>query len=215
MSVVKKEMMMYCFDTLLNKLIKYPMPKPEFDTNLEYGIFVTLEKKVFKQYELRGCIGNLSPISLSSLSEYALYSAFEDNRFHSLNASELPKLRVEVSLLYDFEDRDNVMDWEVGKHGIYIFIPYKHRILSATFLPEVAEEQGWDKKTTLDYLAEKAGFFKPLTEEVLQTIKLRRYKTEKAYLTFSEYIKMTKARGRDALPYFESLDIPVTSEDLQ
>lgn len=29
----------------------------------------------------------------------------------------------------------------------------------ATFLPEVAEEEGWDQLTTLKYLVHKAGYF--------------------------------------------------------
>lgn len=31
MSVVKKEMMMYCFDVILNRLAGYPLAAPEFD----------------------------------------------------------------------------------------------------------------------------------------------------------------------------------------
>ena len=35
MSVVKKEMMMYCFDVIINRLTGYPLAKPEFDTSLK------------------------------------------------------------------------------------------------------------------------------------------------------------------------------------
>ena len=31
-------------------------------------------------------------------------------------------------------------------------------IFESTFLPEVAEEQGWDQETTLEYLVEKSGW---------------------------------------------------------
>lgn len=35
MSVVKKEMMMYCFDVIIHRLTGCPLPKPEFDTTLK------------------------------------------------------------------------------------------------------------------------------------------------------------------------------------
>jgi len=44
-------------------------------------------------------------------------------------------------------------EFVVGKHGI-ILTKGRHQ---AVFLPQVAPEQGWDKETTLMYLAQKAG----------------------------------------------------------
>jgi len=35
MSVVKKEMMMYCFDVIVNRLTGYTLAAPEFDTTLK------------------------------------------------------------------------------------------------------------------------------------------------------------------------------------
>ena len=71
--------------------------------------------------------------------------------------NELPNLNCEVSLLVNFEEAKNPYDWEVGKHGIDIkFEDEEGEFHSATYLPEVAEEQGWDQKTTLKHLIRKA-----------------------------------------------------------
>jgi AMMECR1 domain-containing protein len=66
-------------------------------------------------------------------------------------------------LLADFEDVDDPFNWEVGVHGIYIHFadPEKQRgsrTLSATYLPDVAPEQGWDQTETLDSAMRKAGY---------------------------------------------------------
>lgn len=55
-------------------------------------------------WELRGCIGVLSPINLNKgIPEYAKIAAFEDTRFSPINKGELSKLKCNVSLLVDFE----------------------------------------------------------------------------------------------------------------
>jgi AMMECR1 domain-containing protein len=48
-----------------------------------------------------------------------------------------------VSLLVDFEEADHHFDWEVGVHGIQIIFSVESRSYSATYLPEVALEQGF------------------------------------------------------------------------
>jgi len=48
-----------------------------------------------------------------------------------------------VSILTNFEDANDCMDWEVGIHGIRIeFINENGSRRTATYLPEVAPEQG-------------------------------------------------------------------------
>jgi AMMECR1 domain-containing protein len=91
----------------------------------------------------------------------------EDDRFDPITIDEIPKLTVGVSLLTEFEDVESPIDWEVGIHGIEIFFTYNSnknyfnlfidREYSGTFLPEVAEEEEWDQKKTLQYLIQKAG----------------------------------------------------------
>jgi len=73
------------------------------------------------QFELRGCIGTLSPKPLAtSIGEYALISALRDQRFGPVIISELPQLRVAVSLLVQYEECEHCYDWSIGVHGIMI-----------------------------------------------------------------------------------------------
>lgn len=79
----------------------------------------------------------------SGLREYAITSAFKDSRFNPITRDEFPKLSVSVSILRHFEDGNDYLDWEVGVHGIRIeFINEKGSKRTATYLPEVAPEQG-------------------------------------------------------------------------
>jgi AMMECR1 domain-containing protein len=105
-------------------------------------LFVTW--KIGKDKRLRGCIGTFNAMNLQSgLREYAVTSAFKDSRFSPVTREEFPKLSVSVSILRHFEDGDDYLDWEVGVHGIRIeFINEKGNKRTATYLPEVASEQG-------------------------------------------------------------------------
>lgn len=50
------------------------------------------------------------------------------------------------------------MDWTLGTHGIRISFIYRGRRYGATFLPDVAVEQGWSKEETVESLMRKAGW---------------------------------------------------------
>ena len=73
-------------------------------------------------------------------------------------------LSCEISLLSTFEPIQDPLDWEVGKHGIEVEFNGpegsndQDRTYRGTFLPNVAPEQGWDVKTTLEALCRKAGY---------------------------------------------------------
>lgn len=74
------------------------------------------------------------------------FSAFKDSRFSPISKDELSKLHVSVSILRHFEDGHNYSDWEIGIHGIRIeFLTEKGSKRTATYLPEVAPEQGLHK----------------------------------------------------------------------
>jgi hypothetical protein len=96
-----------------------------------------------------------SPLHPNSENE----SALRDSRFPPIAARELPSLSCGVSLLSSFEPASGWDDWEVGTHGLIIEFtdPAMRCRRTATFLPEVAAEQGWDKEATLDALIKKAG----------------------------------------------------------
>lgn len=72
-----------------------------------------------------------------------MFSAVKDSRFSPISREELTKLHVSVSILRHFEDGADYTDWEVGVHGIRIeFHNEKGNKRTATYLPEVATEQG-------------------------------------------------------------------------
>jgi AMMECR1 domain-containing protein len=60
---------------------------------------------------------------------------------------------------------------------------------SSTFLPEVAQDEEWDKKTTLKYLIRKSGYNGKI-ENILSNMKLRRYQSIKVEMSYEEYRKM-------------------------
>lgn len=93
---------------------------------------------------MRGCIGTFNAMNLhTGLREYAITSAFKDSRFSPITRDEFSRLSVSVSILRHFEDGDDYLDWEVGVHGIRIeFVNEKGNKRTATYLPEVASEQG-------------------------------------------------------------------------
>lgn len=131
------------------------VPGKRYSPNLESacGAFVTLHK----HGHLRGCIGRMSsPLPLYlTIRKLALQAAFEDPRFPPLNEDELNDCELEISILSPMElcpDTDCV---EAGKHGVYL----SYLDHSAVFLPQVATEQGWDRKTLLDQLCMKAGLY--------------------------------------------------------
>lgn len=70
-------------------------------------------------------------------------SAFKDSRFNPITRDEFPRLTVGISILRHFEDGTDYLDWELGLHGILIeFYNEKGNKRTATYLPDVAKEQG-------------------------------------------------------------------------
>lgn len=91
-----------------------------------------------------------------------------------------------VSLLTDFEDIDDPYDWTLGTHGLQVHFMFNGRGRSATFLPDVATEQGWSQDDTLRSLFKKGGWdgsghWKDLKFD------MERYQSSKASVTYSKY----------------------------
>ena len=117
-----------------------------------YGVFVTLHLNG----HLRGCIGRFtSDDTLSeTIREMALSAAFNDPRFPSLSRNEAQQIDIEVSVLSPLKKIDSIDEFKLGRDGIYIIKGRSH----GTFLPQVAEETGWDKEQFLGHCArDKAG----------------------------------------------------------
>lgn len=192
--VAHPEMGFFCFDVLYSHLHSLEAPKNPTFSNDPYPLFVTWE--IGKDHRLRGCIGTFSEMNLhSGLREYAVTSAVRDSRFSPITREDLPRLRVAVSILRHFEDGQDYLDWTVGVHGIRIeFLNEKGHKRSATYLPEVAPEQGWDRIQTIDSLLRKGGFKGAVTPEFRRTIKLVRYQSEKVSVSYPEYLNHWRGR---------------------
>lgn len=138
--------------------------------------------------QLRGCIGTFEAQPLDTgLATYALAAAHSDNRFNPIEARELPALEVAVTLLTNFETCSGPLDWELGVHGIKISFYHHHKRYSATYLPDVAVEQGWNKEETLESLVRKAGWRKGGSWRDAAELKVVRYQGRKESVEYEEY----------------------------
>ncbi|KAL6820670.1 AMMECR1 domain-containing protein [Trichoderma camerunense] len=139
---------------------------------------------------LRGCIGTFESQPLSEgIHEYALISALQDTRFNPISKRELPTLQAAVTLLTDFEEADDTHDWEIGTHGIRISFLDRGRRYGATYLPDVALEQGWTKDETLFSLIRKAGWMGSRSKWQDLDVKVTRYQGKKVSLNYPEFKK--------------------------
>lgn len=190
-------MVAYCFDTLRAHLGGDEEPAPTFNVHETYPLFVTWEIELEPgERQLRGCIGTLAPTKLVNLREFTFKSALKDRRFDPIHAQELHQLHCSVSLLVDYEDGDYYEDWEIGTHGIIIeFYDNDGQFYSATYLPDVAHEQGWTHLETVISLMRKAGFRRSVTKALLATIKLTRYRSSKHRLSYQEYLAFKQANA--------------------
>jgi len=126
----------------------------QFELNAHCGCFVTLKN----DEQLRGCIGQFTSSKplIELISEMARASATEDPRFFSepITIDELHNLHIEISVLSPLRRTDNPLGLRLGIDGIYI----KRGYASGCFLPQVADETGWNKEEFLSYCcAHKAG----------------------------------------------------------
>lgn len=116
------------------------------------GVFVSL----YLDSRLRGCIGtHESHLPLyRTVQRMAVASAFGDPRFPALTQEELDQITIEISVYLSYVEPIRTLDqYAVERHGIIIY----NQGQSATFLPNVASKQGWNKQTTLRQLCLKAG----------------------------------------------------------
>lgn len=105
--------------------------------------------------ELRGCIGEIfatKPMYKSVL-QNAYNAGFKDPRFYPITKDELPKIKIDISLLTHPRKINHYNEIELGRHGIII----KKGYYQALFLPQVAPEQKWNLQQTLEHLSMKAG----------------------------------------------------------
>ena len=117
-----------------------------------YGGFVTL----YLDGRLRGCIGRFSSSETlhATIREMARSAAFSDPRFNSLTRNEALRVEIEVSVLSPLKKIESIDEFKLGRDGIYMIKGARH----GTFLPQVAEETGWNTEEFLGHCArDKAG----------------------------------------------------------
>ena len=116
------------------------------------GAFVT----IYKEKQLRGCIGNMvtgEPLSLT-VRDMAVAAASQDPRFKPVTVDELPLLDLEISVLSKPRRITNVEEIIPGVHGVIV----RQGFHQGVFLPQVATETGWNREEFLSNLcAHKAG----------------------------------------------------------
>ncbi len=115
------------------------------------GVFVTLKVAG----ELRGCIGLIEgrEALASGIQEMAIAAATEDPRFEPVEAAELSKIDIEISVLSPMIPVTKLEEIEVGRDGLLL----RKYPGSGLLLPQVPTEYGWDRDTFLNHLCLKAG----------------------------------------------------------
>ncbi|MDH4180143.1 MAG: AmmeMemoRadiSam system protein A, partial [Armatimonadota bacterium] len=100
--------------------------------------------------QLRGCIGSLEPSQplAETVRDRAILAAAHDSRFPSIRAQELPSLDIEVSVLSPLRRVASADDIDIAKHGVVV----RSGGRSGVFLPQVAEETGWNRDELLSHL---------------------------------------------------------------
>jgi AMMECR1 domain-containing protein len=79
-----------------------------------------------------------------------------------------------------------------GQHGLIIKKGFQNINLtsgvlySATYLPDVAESQGWDVCLTIDSLIQKAGYVKPIKAYLRDQLEVQRYECSKECLLYRD-----------------------------
>jgi len=69
------------------------------------------------------------------------------------------------------------------------------RLLTATYLPDVATDQGWTKIEAVDSAIRKAGWDGRINEDLRRSVKLRRYQSRKCVVGWDEYCTWRMAQG--------------------
>lgn len=159
MTIVNKK----CLLNLARKAIeselsgkKLLVGKIPLEVRQKKACFVTLTKNG----KLRGCIGHLLPVQELFLDviDNARAAAFTDYRFTPVTGSELPKIKIEISILtvpqkYTYSGPQNLLAYLAkNKPGVIL----KKGINQATYLPQVWEELK-NPEEFMNSLCQKAG----------------------------------------------------------
>lgn len=70
-------------------------------------------------------------------------------------------------------------------------------VLSATYLPHVASEQGWGVEEAIDSLVRKAGFSGEITDALRRELRLTRYESSMAGMGWREFDKEARRKEEE------------------
>jgi AmmeMemoRadiSam system protein A len=134
---------------VIEKQILDVPPYPAALTN-PVGAFVTLHR----DGQLRGCVGQVEPPGPleDSVARVAISAALHDSRFPEVEADELERLDIEISVLSIPEP---ILAGAIvtGLHGLLVVKGEKRGLL----LPQVASERKWSAQQFLKETCAKAG----------------------------------------------------------
>jgi len=154
----KKQLLRLARRTLEHYLAHRQVPSPkelgvEITESMKtvMGVFVTLKTKG----RLRGCIGEIMPFRplYQAVQAQAVNAGVRDRRFPPVKSGDTKDIQFEISALTPPKTLESWEDIMVGKHGVVL----KKNGRQSVFLPQVAPEQGWNRDTMLNHLAQKAG----------------------------------------------------------
>jgi uncharacterized protein len=105
--------------------------------------------------DLRGCVGRPEsdlPL-IDVVRRCAVSAATSDSRFPALHSSEWPRVSIEISVLGPIEPVADLLEIEVGRHGLIAQLGPRRGLL----LPQVATEWGWEREEFVRHTCRKAG----------------------------------------------------------
>ncbi|KAF8485296.1 AMMECR1 domain-containing protein [Russula ochroleuca] len=80
------------------------------------------------------------------------------------------------------------------------------RTLSATYLPEVAPDQGWEHIDAIDSAIRKAGWNGRISEDLRRSVRVRRYQSRKCVVSWDEFVAWRDGRGFPVYPCWDEID---------
>jgi AmmeMemoRadiSam system protein A len=124
------------------------------------GVFVTLREA---SGALRGCAGTIVPSCADVAAETcrsARLAAFEDPRFPSVRADELPGLKIEVSVLHSMEEIPSLEDLDPARYGVVVSSKDGRRGL---LLPAIAEIKSPEQQVSIARRKARIGPDEPIS----------------------------------------------------
>lgn len=184
--IIEDKHLILCFDSLINYYDNdHKLTNINNDNNEKYPLFVTWNHNS----RLRGCIGTFKSIELvKGLRQYSLISALEDKRFDPINLRILNGLSVSISILHNFQKKQDCFDFKIGLEGIKINFYHNNHHYQSTFLPNVLTEQNWTKEQSIVAAIKKSGYSQKIDKDLYSRINLETFESEYKSMSYKNYL---------------------------